>query len=272
MLGAFGSRRKSSRDIPEGATIHDVDPHAFSSRDSKQQRIDTMLKKDKKKDMWRAISSWFHFSHIPAHAADNPYYRSAISSIQAAGAGVDPPASRDIYGHLLDSNKELEGWISSYQSKWPVYGLTVMCDGWTGPTRRSIINFLTYCDGKTFFQKSIDASDQVHDASYILRLMEEVIDQVGEHNVVQVITDNGPQYRAAGQILMERRPHIFWTPCAAHCIDLMLMDIGKIRRVQKIVELAQSITRFIYNHTWVLSLMRSFTGKNIETGGHTVCN
>ena len=91
--------------------------------------------------------------------------------------------------------------------------------------------------------------------------MEEVIDQVGEHNVVQVITDNGPQYRAAGQILMERRPHIFWTPCAAHCIDLMLMDIGKIRRVQKIVELAQSITRFIYNHTWILSLMRSFTGK-----------
>ena len=95
------------------------------------------------------------------------------------------------------------------------------------------------------FQKSIDASDQVHDASYILRLMEEVIDQVGEHNVVQVITDNGPQYRAARQILMERRPYIFWIPCAAHCIDLMLMDIEKIRRVQKIVELVQSITRFI---------------------------
>ena len=110
ILEAFGSRRKSSRprDIPEGATIHDVDPHAFSSRDSKQQRIDTMLKKDKKKDMWRAISSWFHFSHIPAHAADNPYYRSAISSIQAAGAGVDPPGSRDIYEQLLDSNKKLE--------------------------------------------------------------------------------------------------------------------------------------------------------------------
>ena len=110
-----------------------------------------------------------------------------------------------------------------------------------------------------FFQKSVDASDQVYDASYILRLMEEVIDQVEEHNVVQVIIDNGPQYRAAGQILMERRSHIFWTPCAAHCIDLMLMDVGKICRVQKIVELAQSITRFIYNHTWVLSLMRSFT-------------
>jgi hypothetical protein len=138
-----------------------------------------------------------------------------------------------------------------------------MCDGWTGPTRRSIINFLTYCDGKTFFHKSVDASDRVHDARYILGLMEEVIDSVGEQNVVQVITDNGPNYKAAGELLMEQRSHIYWTPCAAHCIDLMLMDIGKLRRVQQAVDTAQSITRFIYNHTWVLSLMRKYTGGEI---------
>ena len=56
LLGAFGSRRRSSRDIPAGATIHDLDPHTFSSKNSKQQRIDTMVKKNKK-DMWRAIRS-----------------------------------------------------------------------------------------------------------------------------------------------------------------------------------------------------------------------
>ncbi|XP_073109294.1 uncharacterized protein [Elaeis guineensis] len=50
LLGAFGSRR-SSRDIPAGASIQDLDPHALSSKDSKQQRIDSMLKKDKKKDV-----------------------------------------------------------------------------------------------------------------------------------------------------------------------------------------------------------------------------
>ncbi|XP_073112663.1 uncharacterized protein [Elaeis guineensis] len=56
LLGAFG-RRRSSRDIPAGASIQDLDPHALSCKDSKQQRIDSMLKKDKKKDMWRAIGS-----------------------------------------------------------------------------------------------------------------------------------------------------------------------------------------------------------------------
>ena len=118
MLEGFDSRKKSSRKIPEGATIHDLDPHAFSSRDSKQQRIDTMLRKDKKRDMWKAIGSWFHFSYIPTNAADNPYYRAAISSIQAVGPGVDPPGSRDIHGELLNSNKEdLEKWIALFQNK-----------------------------------------------------------------------------------------------------------------------------------------------------------
>ena len=67
-----------------------------------------------------------------------------------------------------------------------------MCDGWTDPTRWSIINFLTYCDGKIFFHKSINTSDRVHDAVYVFGLMEEVIDSVGEQNVVQVVIDNGP--------------------------------------------------------------------------------
>ena len=136
-----------------------------------------------------------------------------------------------------------------------------MCDGWTGPTRWSIINFLTYCDGKIFFHKSIDASDKMHDATYIFGLMEEVIDSVDKQHVVQIITDNGPQYKAAGELLMEQRPQIYWIPCATHCIDLILMNIGKIHRVQQVVEIAQTITRFIYNHTWVLSLMRTYTGE-----------
>ena len=34
LLGAFGSRR-SFRDTPAGAIIHDLDPHAFFSKDSK---------------------------------------------------------------------------------------------------------------------------------------------------------------------------------------------------------------------------------------------
>lgn len=26
---------------------------------------------------------------------------------------------------------------------------------------------------------------------------------------------------------MTKRKHLYWTPCAAHCLDLILEDIGK---------------------------------------------
>ena len=48
MLGAFDSTKKSSKEIPVGATIHDLDPYTFSNRDFKQHRIDAILRKEKK--------------------------------------------------------------------------------------------------------------------------------------------------------------------------------------------------------------------------------
>ena len=71
--------------------------------------------------------------------------------------------------------------------------------------------------------------------------------------------DNAAKYVVAGRILMHRYPTLFWTPCAAHCIDLILEDIAKIPYIKDIFELAKSITKFIYNHAFVLSLIRRFT-------------
>jgi hypothetical protein len=62
---------------------------------------------------------------------------------------------------------------------------------------------------------------------------------------------------------MQRYPSLYWSPCAAHCIDLMLEDMGKLPWIKEIIDSARSVTKYIYNHTFVLSLMRQFTG-NIE--------
>jgi len=104
--------------------------------------------------------------------------------------------------------------------------------------------------------KSIDASGKTKNAEYLCGIMDEVIKDVGEENVVQIVTDNAANYVAAGKLLMERHPHLFWTPCAAHCIDLMLEDLGKLPWIKTVIERGRSICKFIYNHTWVLNLMR----------------
>ena len=63
--------------------------------------------------------------------------------------------------------------------------------------------------------------------------------------------------------LMEKRSRLWWTPYAVHCIDLMLEDIGKLNVHATTLSRATQVVKFIYGHTWVLSLMRTFT-KNHE--------
>lgn len=134
-----------------------------------------------------------------------------------------------------------------------------MSDGWTDQKGRTLINFLASCPKGAMFIKYVDASAQIKDARTLCDLLDVFILEVGAENVVQVIMGNAANYVDVSRMLTDRHPTLFWTPCVAHCIDLMLEDIGKIPFVKDIVDSSKSITKFIYNHTSMLSLMRRFT-------------
>ena len=53
-----------------------------------------------------------------------------------------------------------------------------------------------------------------------------MIKKDGEENVVQIVTDNGSAFVKAGKLLIKKY-NLYWPPCAAHYIDLMIEDIGK---------------------------------------------
>ena len=58
------------------------------------------------------------------------------------------------------------------------------------------------------------------------------------------------------------RKHLYWISCVAHCIDLMLEDIGKqIPRVKSCLKKAMSINGYIYNFVGLVNLMRKFTNQ-----------
>lgn len=114
---------------------------------------------------------------------------------------------------------------------------------------------MVYCDGITVFLKSMEASKVIKDYKYICALLKDVIQEVGEKNVVQIVTNNGNNFKKAGKKLIEKH-NLFWTPCAAHCIDFMLKDMGKLETVRNAVEDSRTITNFIYNHGYVLAMMR----------------
>ena len=70
--------------------------------------------------------------------------------------------------------------------------------------------------------------------------------------VVQIVTDNGSNFKK-----IMKKHEIYWTPCAAHCIDIMLKNFGKMKLLEKTVRDAMVGTNYIYNHSYLLTLMRS---------------
>ena len=84
-----------------------------------------------------------------------------------------------------------------------------MSAGWTDQKGHTLINFLVSCLQGTMFLRSRDASDQVKDANLLFRLLDEVVEEVGAANVVQIIADNASNYVLVGKMLEEKHKTIF---------------------------------------------------------------
>nr|XP_018686484.1 PREDICTED: uncharacterized protein LOC103994246 [Musa acuminata subsp. malaccensis]XP_018686485.1 PREDICTED: uncharacterized protein LOC103994246 [Musa acuminata subsp. malaccensis]XP_018686486.1 PREDICTED: uncharacterized protein LOC103994246 [Musa acuminata subsp. malaccensis]XP_018686487.1 PREDICTED: uncharacterized protein LOC103994246 [Musa acuminata subsp. malaccensis] len=276
-LSRIGSMRQSGiRGFMRGLgrrsalDIIDIDPQAYPSQITKQTRIDDAYTKEKKRDIGKAIAKWFNFHKIPANTAQGPYYQSMISSIQKSGTGIQPPTPKEIHGMYLDEEvAELKDWIKSFKRQWDEYGVTLMCDSWIGSTRMSIINFFIYCNRRVVFHKSVNVSEKIQDANYIENIMDTVVEEIGSQYIVQIVTDNEANFKKAGLQLMKKRKTLFWTPCATHCMDLMLKDISELPSVNKCITRAQSITKFIYNNHWIHSLMQKYINGEILRPGVT---
>jgi len=124
-----------------------------------------------------------------------------------------------------------------------------MCDGWTDGKGRSLTNFLVNSPSGTMFLKSIDTSNVIKDAKQMFELLDFVIKEIGEDNVVQVVTDGASNFVAKGKMLEEKRTKVFWFPCVAHCLDLIIEDISQLPTFYNTIANAKKVTTFIYRHT-----------------------
>jgi hypothetical protein len=92
------------------------------------------------------------------------------------GEGIASPSGKEIDGKYLDQNeKDLMDRFAQFRKEWPTFGVTLMCDSWTGPTRMSVINFLIYCNGVTWFHKSIDATGKSQDAKFLFKVASKLV-------------------------------------------------------------------------------------------------
>ncbi|RVX06676.1 hypothetical protein CK203_029482 [Vitis vinifera] len=217
-----------------------------------------------KEAIWRAdmaIGRFFYDACIPTNAVNSFYFKPMLDAISAIGPGYKGPNYHQLRVNLLkDAKKEVQLLVDSYRAIWAKVGCTIMGDGWTDNRQRTLINFLVYCPEGISFVISVDASDIVKDATNLFKLFDEVIEWVGPLNVVHMVTDNAANYVAAGRLISQKHKHINWSPCAAHCLNLIFKDIGKMDHVAELVRRASKVTIFVYNHVALLSWLRKREG------------
>ncbi|XP_012831558.1 PREDICTED: uncharacterized protein LOC105952541 [Erythranthe guttata] len=219
------------------------------------------------------IARMFYTAGLPFNFARNPYYVSAfLFACNHSIPGYLPPGYNKLRTTLLEQEKtHVERLLEPIKSTWSEKGVSIVSDGWSDPQRRPLINVMVVSDCGPMFIKAVDCSGEVKDKKFIASLLKKTIDEVGHQKVVQIITDNASNCKAAGELIEGWYPHIFWTPCVVHTLNLALKNICSAKNVESNLETydlcswitivhedAVQVKNFIMNHAMILAMYKRF--------------
>jgi hypothetical protein len=225
-----------------------------------QTTVNQFYKKQEREEVCIQICRFFYTSAISFNGVKNPEFIKMVQMIGQYGKNLKPPSYHEIRVKYLKLEVQRTMNLVAEFKEWKKKGCTIMSDAWTDRKRRSICNFLVNSPKGTVYLASVDTSDISKTADKVFAMLDDVVEIVGEDNVVQIVTDNAANYKAAGDLLMEKRKKLFWTPCAAHCIDLVLEDFEKkINMHTTTITKGWKICTYIYSRTLPLSWLREFT-------------
>ncbi|KAL8529987.1 hypothetical protein ACS0TY_007166 [Phlomoides rotata] len=254
---ATPTSNKRQRQGPMDAFIKKI----AAPRTKERQTTDTeAFNKELREKTIQAIANWMYDAAIPFNAVNYPSFQVMCDMLSRAGPGFKPPTYHEVRVTCLSKVvTEVEQEIQTCRDEWKKVGCSLMVDGWIDKRQRTLINFLVNSPKGTVFLELVDASEYAKTGEKMAELIEGVINKIGGENVVQVISDNASNMVLAGTLLEQRWPCLYWTPCAAHCIDLMLEDIGKLPRMKNTLKQAMSVTAYVYVRPGVVNMLRSFT-------------
>ena len=235
-----------------------------------QSKLSTEKREEKRDRACEYICQFFYEAGIPHNTITLPSFDLMLEAIGDFGRNLRGPTPYEMSGKFLQKRKrKVQELLKSHQESWELNGCSVMTDAWTDKRGRGVMNLVVHSAYGVCFLDSVDCSAVKKDGRYIFELVDKCIEEIGVQNVVQVVTDNARPNEAAASLLKAKYPSIFWNGCAAHTIDLMLEDIGKMPKVAATISKAKCLTVFLYAHTRVLDLMRKYLSRDLVRCGVT---
>jgi hypothetical protein len=116
---------------------------------------------------------------------------------------------------------------------------------------------------KPYFFKSIDTKEERHTASYMSKIVEDIIISLGSEKTIGVISDNTRNMKIMGKIIMQKDGHISCYGCGAHTLNLLIQDLCKIDFVKRILKQTKSIVEEITFSNILLAKFRDQMAQNV---------
>ncbi|KAL5165834.1 Protein FAR1-RELATED SEQUENCE 5 [Glycine soja] len=130
------------------------------------------------------IARFFFRNGIAFNVAKSKSFKLMIQAIGIYGPHLKPPSYHELRVPLLKKELEyMKGLLRGHEEKGIKYGCSIM-------KNRTLINFLVNCSLGTQFVRSVDASEYMKTGQKIFDLLDSFVEEIGEKNVIQVVTDN----------------------------------------------------------------------------------
>ncbi|XP_074355789.1 uncharacterized protein LOC141695443 [Apium graveolens] len=158
---------------------------------------------------------------------------------------------------LLDECKrDIEKYLVPLKDTWFTNGVSIISDGWTNIKHKPLINVIASNSHNSIFlyAETFEEKTGKKIASFLLKS----IDDIGPSNVLQVITDNAANCKAAGKEIENVHKHIFWSPCVVHTLNLIFKDFAaEFSWIPEICKRAKDLVKFFINHSHALAMFRT---------------
>ena len=142
------------------------------------------------KEVVSSICEFFYYAGVPMHVANSVYFQKMLDLVGQYGQyghGLVGSSSKWLSGcYLQHELSSVRNYLVEYSTCWAVTGCSIIADSWKNAQGRALINLMVSCPGGVYFVSVVDATDIVDDALSLFKLLDKVVDEIGEENVVQV--------------------------------------------------------------------------------------
>ncbi|XP_058182231.1 uncharacterized protein LOC131300412 [Rhododendron vialii] len=219
-----------------------------------KKTIADIFQTNDREDVYQRFARFFYGNGIPFNVARSPFWTDMVTRINNAPKGYKAPNYEKIRISLLDKEQsKVQRALTPIMQDWSTHGLSIASDGWSNLKNQQLINTMAVSGGRAIFVNGHDVSGIEKTGLNIAEFIFKAIDFVGPSNVVQVITDNASNCKAARAIIQDKHPHIFWSSCLAHTLNLLMKDIGKssdpsLSFFNESYNKGKAVVKYIKNH------------------------